>query len=145
MKALIVDDHQFSCNLIERSLRGIGFTRIDSVLCCHDAIRKVAVERYSIFFVDWVLGGESGLDIVRHVRSTAKHQKTPIMMITGKGLSQEVRLAILFGVNDYVIKPIIPTVLEQKVRKLLTVARDGARLTKTPKLASSDGLATFSW
>jgi DNA-binding NtrC family response regulator len=57
-----------------------------------------------LVIADIVLGGHTGLDILREVR--AKGLKCPVVMITGKPSIESASEAVRLGAYDYLIKPV---------------------------------------
>jgi two-component system chemotaxis response regulator CheY len=61
----------------------------------------------------------NGLEFVTSVRATEEFKKLPILMITTRGMKDDVLQAVQAGVNNYVVKPFTPETLEAKISKLL--------------------------
>lgn len=70
--------------------------------------------------VDWVLGDESGIDLVSSVRQEPSLKLVPILMISAKHLSPEhVAQAVEAGADDFLAKPFNPVVLVAKIQALM--------------------------
>lgn len=61
----------------------------------------------------------SGFDLLNHIRSQPKYRHLPIALLTGRRGKDDVKKAIELGVSDYIVKPINPELLSQKVDSLL--------------------------
>jgi two-component system chemotaxis response regulator CheY len=59
----------------------------------------------------------NGLEFVSKVRSEGS--TTPIIMVTTEAQKNDVVLALKTGVNDYISKPFIPSVLQEKISRFL--------------------------
>lgn len=64
--------------------------------------------------------GTSGFSLISTIRTQPSlNSKVPILMLTGKCDPADVEKAIAVGANDYMIKPIDPDLLMQKLNKLM--------------------------
>ena len=126
---LIVDDEIAVCNLVKHlvdwewlSFRLAGFA--------HDgwlALKKMEEERPDIVITDIRMPGLSGLELIREIR----RRGLPVLfvIISGYREFEFARQAILYGVEDYLLKPL----REQEINALLY------RLSKKLQDAETDG------
>ena len=118
MKFLVVDDSITMRRIIINALQRIGYS---------DAIEasdgKEALDKFdsSIGFVitDWNMPAMSGLECARAVRATPAGQSVPILMVTTRGAREDIVSAVEAGVNNYILKPFTPSVLKEKIDRLL--------------------------
>jgi two-component system chemotaxis response regulator CheY len=61
----------------------------------------------------------SGLDLVRTIRSTDVFSKLPILMVTTRGIKEDIIEAMQARVNNYVVKPFTPAILKEKIDAIL--------------------------
>jgi CheY-like chemotaxis protein len=61
-----------------------------------------------------------GLDVLQSVRRAPVIAKIPVIMMTGNNDEHTIRQAMKLGVNDFILKPIHPTQLCERVLKILT-------------------------
>lgn len=66
------------------------------------AIEKIKAKAYHIYFVDYRLGNETGLDLLQE--AMAMHCDQPIVLLTGKGNKAIDIKAMQRGATDYLIK-----------------------------------------
>ncbi len=119
-KVLFVDDSPTMRRIIKNSLKKIGFT--DFVEAEHgiDAFEKLEEEGdISLILTDWNMPEMNGEEFVKKVRSTEPFSKLPILMITTRGMKDDVITAVKIGVNGYVVKPFTPDVLKMKIKQVL--------------------------
>jgi CheY-like chemotaxis protein len=85
-----------------------------------DAIRNVNPD---IMIMDWDMPVLDGREVMRIVRSPGVFPKAnlPIIMLTDLGLQSRVTAAIRLGVHEFLVKPISPKTLQQRL-----LAADGA-------------------
>ncbi len=77
---------------------------------------------YDIFLIDYLLGVENGLDLMKFIKE--KGILTPVIILTGKGDSQVDTDASQFGAADYLIKnELNPQILERSIRYALSQSK----------------------
>jgi Response regulators consisting of a CheY-like receiver domain and a winged-helix DNA-binding domain len=54
------------------------------------------------------------------VRATPEGGSVPILMVTTRGAKEDIVAAVEAGVNNYVLKPFTPSVLKEKIDRLLS-------------------------
>ncbi len=121
MKTVLIVDDQYSVLLtLQAILKKEGFTVI-SCTNSLDAFENIQREKFDVVITDAVMPmGTSGFSLISTIRSQPNvNTKVPILMLTGKRDPADVEKAISVGANDYMIKPIDPDVLMQKVNKLI--------------------------
>jgi CheY-like chemotaxis protein len=116
-RVLVADDDVDVCSLIA----GV-FRRKYVVTAAHDAEHALSImsreEPFDIIISDYKLPGVSGLDFIARVRSEPRWSDTPIIMITGHGVSLKAR-AITAGANGFLSKPFTLDQLRHAVMKAL--------------------------
>lgn len=115
---VIAEDDDLAAAIIEHRLKreGVRCTRYrdgDSVL---DGVRG---EPVSLFVLDVKMPGKDGFEVLKELRSSDAHRKTPILMLTALGNEEHVVRGLSLGANDYMTKPFSPVELAARVRRLL--------------------------
>ncbi|MES2800910.1 MAG: response regulator [Bdellovibrionota bacterium] len=122
---LIVDDQNSVLLTLDAILKKEGFI---VVACTNslDAYENIQREKFDVVITDAVMPmGTSGFSLISTIRSQPNiNTKVPILMLTGKRDPADVEKAIAVGANDYMIKPIDPDVLMQKLKKLLVQSNE---------------------
>ena len=119
MRALIVEDNQVMCEFLRRTLVDMPFEEVVVAHTGEEGLLRLHEDGFGLVLVDWMLPDTSGLEIVKRMRAGEKYRRTPIMMITGKNQTEDLVQAIHAGVDDYVLKPVRPAVLKEKIEKLM--------------------------
>jgi two-component system chemotaxis response regulator CheY len=118
MKFLVVDDSLTMRRIIINALQRIGYN--DTVEASDG---KEALEKFdgSIGFVitDWNMPSMSGVEFARAVRASSVGASVPILMVTTRGAREDIVAAVEAGVNNYILKPFTPSVLKEKIDRLL--------------------------
>ena len=94
-----------------------------------DAIRTVNPD---VMILDWDLPGLTGSEVMRVVRSPGIFPKPnlPIIMLTDRGLRSRVTAAIRLGVHEFLVKPISPKTLQQRLLGIVLKPRPMVRAGK---------------
>ncbi|GGR54487.1 DNA-binding response regulator [Nocardioides luteus] len=95
--------------------------------------------------LDLMLPGIDGFEVCRRVRQTSQ---VPIIMLTARGDDFDVVTGLEAGADDYVVKPVQPTVLDARIRAVLrravgeeegVRAHGGLRIDTDSLVVSVDG------
>jgi two-component system, chemotaxis family, chemotaxis protein CheY len=118
MKFLVVDDSVTMRRIIMNALERIGYTEAVEASNGHEALGLFDT---SIGFIitDWNMPTMSGLEFARGVRSNPAGATVPILMVTTRGAREDIVAAVEAGVNNYILKPFTPSVLKDKIDRLL--------------------------
>ena len=118
MKFLVVDDSLTMRRIIINGLQRIGFNDAVEASDGKDALDKFDG---SIGFIitDWNMPNMSGLEFARSVRAHPAGATGPILMVTTRGAREDIVSAVEAGVNNYILKPFTPTVLKEKIDRLM--------------------------
>ena len=118
MKFLVVDDSLAMRRIIVNALQRIGYTHVVTAANGHDAL-ECFDETIDFVITDWNMPRMSGVELTRAIRSAAGGEVVPIMLVTTRGARQDIVAAIDAGVNSYILKPFTPSVLREKIDRLL--------------------------
>ncbi len=120
LKFLVVDDSVTMRRIVVNSLKNLGFNDYVEAGDGEEAFAKLQ-EDSSINFVitDWNMPNMSGLELSKKIRSTPEFENLPIMMVTTRGVKEDIVDALKAKVNNYVVKPFTPQILKQKIDQIL--------------------------
>jgi len=120
LKILIIDDDEDDYFITSQYLEEITEFNVTCNWCfkIEDALIKLAQNSYDAYFIDYRLGAETGLEVLK--KAIAKGCVKPVILLTGKGNAQIDRLAVENGAYDYLIKGELNTeTLERSLRYAL--------------------------
>jgi DNA-binding response OmpR family regulator len=105
MKVLVAEDESVSRLLLDSILREWGYEVIPT---CDGqeawaVLRAPAAPRLAI--VDWQMPGLDGLELCRRLRADPATASVYVLLLTGKGGTENVVLGLRAGANDYLTKP----------------------------------------
>lgn len=108
ISALILDDNSNMRTLLRVILGSFGMRHIEEAAEVDEAMEVLARQDIDLAFVDFKLGGVSGIDFCRRVRMTpgSPNVYLPIIMVTAYSERRRVIDAINAGVDEFLVKPI---------------------------------------
>jgi len=116
---LFVEDSPTMRRIIANSLRQVGFEEIIEAENGVDALEKLEGKEIDLVVTDWNMPEMNGAELVKTLREMPPYAEVPIIMITTRGMKDDVMTAMKLGVNGYIIKPFTPEILQEKLRSFL--------------------------
>jgi two-component system chemotaxis response regulator CheY len=115
MKFLIVDDSPTMLRIIRNALNEIGYSNIDEASDGEEAMGMLEASDPDFVVTDWNMPNMNGVDLAKNIRDHPQYGNLPILMITTRGMKQDVKRAMKAQVNNYIVKPFEPEVLDEKI------------------------------
>jgi two-component system chemotaxis response regulator CheY len=119
MRFLVVDDSPTMRRIVINALKSFGYTEVVEAEDGHDGYQKLQGEKVDFVITDWNMPNMTGLDLTKAIRSDDNLKHLPILMVTTRGLKQDIVEALKARVNNYVVKPFTPTVLKEKIEAVM--------------------------
>ena len=136
IRVLVVDDHQDSCELVERILKKDGY-RVSTLTDGRKVEEEMRKNEVHLAIVDLKMPEISGLDVVQNIRHL--DSDTAIILMTGYATLDSAVSALRGGVVDYLRKPVREDELLGAVRRAL--AAKGLALLPEEELHRNIGSA----
>lgn len=115
---LIVDDCKFTTKVLAQCMQDLGY-EVHTALSAEEAVQFLEMhEPPSLFFVDWIMPGMSGVEFVAWLRSQSPTQTTPVLMVTAQRDLSQIAEALRSGANEYIMKPFTKDAIEEKLKIL---------------------------
>jgi DNA-binding response OmpR family regulator len=118
---LVVDDDAKIVRLVRTYLEREGF-RVLEAGDGKAALAAIALEAPALVVLDVMLPEVDGLSIVRAVRRT---DRTPILMLSARGMTTDRIAGLDAGADDYLPKPFSPAELVIRVKRILERSTGG--------------------
>ena len=115
---LVVEDESAIAELIAINLRHAGF----EVAVAADAdAAQGAVDRIlpDLVLLDWMLPGQSGVQLARRWRADARTRDLPLIMLTARAEESDKITGLDAGADDYLTKPFSTKELLARIRAVL--------------------------
>ncbi len=117
-KILIVDDSPTMRRMVGTTLQSPALT-FEEASNGLEAIEILARGGVDLMILDLNMPDMHGIDVLKFVRSHARFQKTPILILTTKYDPETRSSALLAGASDYLTKPFDPSTLREHASRLL--------------------------
>jgi len=115
---LLIDSEPAAQQLLALNLSQAGH----AVRCAADAesaLRQLDAMPPDILVLEWDLPGQSGLVLIRHLRSLPRTCHLPIVMLSARSEECDKVLALEAGADDYICKPFSPRETLARLHALL--------------------------
>ena len=116
MKVLIADDDLVSRRLLEAMLTRWGY----EVVVTHDGVEAWEVLQGTnapmLAILDWMMPGMDGVEVCRKVRQRGQEPYIYLILLTTKGLKENLIEGLDAGADDYLTKPFDPHELQVRLR-----------------------------
>ncbi len=119
MRFLVVDDSPTMRRIVINALKTFGYGEILEAEDGQEGLSKLQAETVDFVITDWNMPNMTGLELTKAIRSSDALKHLPILMVTTRGLKQDIVEALQARVNNYVVKPFTPQVLREKIDAVL--------------------------
>lgn len=123
MRFLVIDDDAVDRRAVARALIGAQLpATLDEAPTAAEGLRLVSEREYDCIFIDYLLPGTDGLQVLRTIRETGL--TAPIVMLTGQG-DEELAVELMrAGAVDYLSKQTLgPDRVARSLRYAVAMAR----------------------
>jgi two-component system phosphate regulon response regulator PhoB len=117
-RVLVVEDESAIAELISINLRHNGMLPLlaSDGVAAQKHIDEVLPD---VILLDWMLPGQSGLELARRWRADPRTKTTPILMLTARGDEPDKIAGLDAGADDYITKPFSTQELLARIRAVL--------------------------
>lgn len=115
-KILVIDDDLLTTKLIQEILTTNGY----ECDICQDIDQLKEIPKpvnYDIFFIDLVLDGITGIDLIKKIRKMAP--ESIILAVTGLSPSDHLRKVIEAGADDFFSKPLNASIMLHRLKTII--------------------------
>lgn len=112
---LLVDDSKTELHFLTDVLVRNGF-RVRTAQNGDEALRRIAEEKPDLILMDVVMPGQNGFQLTRTITRDPQYADVPVIMCTSKNQETDKVWGMRQGARDYVVKPVNPDELVQKIR-----------------------------
>src|SRR6202171_696945 len=105
MRILLVEDHTESRKNLQRLIERRGH-EVVAVASAEEAKQELATREFPFLILDWMLPGESGIDLCRDLRKRPRGDEFFILLVTARADTEDLEQALEAGANDYLTKPL---------------------------------------
>lgn len=114
---LVADSNAYTRKLTRMMLTNLGVKAIYEAGDGVAALESIRTLNPDVMIVDWDMPVLNGREVMQIVRSPGAHPKAnlPVIMLSDIGYQSRVQTAIRIGVHEFLVKPISPKTLQQRL------------------------------
>jgi two-component system chemotaxis response regulator CheY len=118
---LVLDDDASMRSLIRGTLVRCGCKNVLQTGDAREALRLFASHTIDLVLCDWMMEPMSGLEFLRELRRPERNAHVPVIMLTATSNPKDILLAQPFRISDWLVKPISPQQLVERIGAALTL------------------------
>lgn len=119
MKILVVDDFPTMRRIIRTMLRDLGYSNVHEAEDGVDGLARLRASVFDFVISDWNMPNLNGLEMLKQIRADAKLTHLPVLMVTAESKKENIVAAAQAGANGYVVKPFPPSLLDEKLSRIV--------------------------
>ncbi|MER3545332.1 MAG: hypothetical protein C4311_12215 [Chloroflexota bacterium] len=112
---LVVDDETDMLNLLRLILHRGGW-QVVTAASGSEALQLADRHPPDLILLDIMMPGLNGHEVCARLRQDARFKQTPILALTAQAHLEEQIRAHLAGIDEYIVKPVAPAELLERVR-----------------------------
>lgn len=113
---LIVDDDPVNIKVLSEML--VSHYNVFTALSSKEALQTIEKNRFDLIISDVMMPYMSGYELTKKIRKKYTISELPILLITARGLPEDIHVAFKSGANDYLIKPVNSNEIKTRVKAL---------------------------
>jgi len=117
-KLLLVDDEPDILEFLQYNLENDGY-QVETATNGDMAIEKAISFNPDLVLLDIMMPGKDGIEVCQELRNLSQFKKTVIAFLTARSESFTEIMALDNGGDDFIQKPIKPSVLKSRIKALL--------------------------
>lgn len=84
-----------------------------------EALAKIQNQEFGLIIVDIIMPRMNGLELIKEIKTRAKHKDIPVLITSGNIEADNVRSAMSLGVSNIIVKPFTYNIFIEKVGRTL--------------------------
>ncbi len=126
LNILLVEDSPNVLELTKEFVNELGFEKIYTASDGSEALDRIRLMyqrggKFDLIISDWEMPKMDGLMLLKKIRQNESLQKIPFIILTANDKKEHVLKAVQVGANDYIVKPVDPETLNEKINKTLNL------------------------
>jgi len=114
-KVLIIDDESDMTMLLKIELETEGYD-VSVANDGREGLEKVVAEKPDLVLLDVMMPEMDGYEVLEKIKGNPDIKDVYVIMLTAKGLEEEIQKGLDLGADDYVSKPFHSTLLVKKIK-----------------------------
>ena len=132
-KILVVDDVADNVKLLAYDLEDRGY-EVLTACSGREALGVASAEEPDAILLDVMMPEMDGIEVCRRLKEDSRLRTIPIILVTAKGLDEDVIAGLDAGADDYISKPFSSAILSARLRSALRIRESYQLVTRTNEL-----------
>jgi DNA-binding response OmpR family regulator len=117
---LVIDDEPYIGRIIQIKLEGTRYA-VDVCQSGGAALERLRRDdQVDLILLDIMMPGMNGFEVLARLREIPHRRQTPVIMLTGKGQSDDREQAASLGARDFLTKPFSPKKLLARIDEIFS-------------------------
>ena len=116
---LVIDDELDLVEMLRIKLGRAGY-KVLTALNGSEAMNILAVEIPDMIILDVMIPPPDGYKVCRIIKASERYGKIPVVMLSARGMREDIAKGYEAGADYYIVKPIKLTALVRKVQEILS-------------------------
>ncbi|MGE4278930.1 MAG: two-component system response regulator [Magnetospirillum sp.] len=121
IRILIVDDEPANIQILHAALSGMG--AVQFARSGEQALKLAGTQPPEVVLLDVMMPGMDGLAVTRALRAEPDTAAVMVILVSGGSSDSEIAEGLASGADDFISKPVSPSLIRQRVRLLAELAR----------------------
>jgi DNA-binding response OmpR family regulator len=139
MKVILADDSAVTSRLLEAVIVECGHevTCVDDGQAAWEAFER---EPTPMVILDWMMPRLDGIELCRRIRARERGDETFVLMVTGRGTTEDLASALDAGADDFITKPVSIELLRARL-----VIAERRMADSAARRRAEDALSRAQW
>jgi len=121
---LVFEDEADTAEMFAEMLKLNGY-KVTKILNSAQAIEEIINRKPDAILLDLMMPDVSGLDILRSLKKNPALDNIPTIVISAKGLPENIESGFKAGASEYLVKPVTIQTLKKTLEKHLAFSSNG--------------------
>ena len=117
LHVISIDDSKAVLKYVEWVFSASSHT-VETEISGREALKKLQKDssQYDLILLDWEMPELDGIGFLKELKKN--NIKIPVAMLTSKNNEKDIREAISYGVEEFIMKPFTPEILIEKIEEI---------------------------
>jgi DNA-binding response OmpR family regulator len=139
-RILVVDDNEANRDMLRRQLEKQQH-EVSTAADGFDALAQMRESRFDIVLLDLMMPGMDGFEVLQKVKRDPAMSRTAVILVSALDEMDAVAHSIEAGAEDYLFKPVNPTLLRARIQSTLEKQRTEEAISRQQRFESIGMLA----
>ncbi len=118
-KVLMIDDEKEFAIVVKQNLEMKGDYHVEIATDGNSGIAAALHHKPDLILLDIIMPGIGGFDVLRELKNKRETTSIPVIMLTAVGSEEAKEKALGLYDEDYIVKPVLLSDLDAKIRSVL--------------------------